>query len=227
MSLYLHDLVQNEIGLRGMEFTCEAMALPKNLSPEPILKLPLTVSLSHNHSHRVTQLSLNSWLESQVSSFTQPDGRKSPARPWLALSAGATRLFTPRLTASVPPETEVYPTPEAGCTRCPPPARPLLPSSHLLPLLSGFFFDTFFTVLLAQCNEVGGREGKCLLLTPLPSIGPLNEPLSDQDKSKGFPDVGQPQLKQRPSQMWGAQYLPPSVRRVKQQFLPLFLDLYF
>lgn len=152
MSLYLHDLVQNEIGLRGMEFTCEAMALPKNLSPEPILKLPLTVSLSHNHSHRVTQLSLNSWLESQVSSFTQPDGRKSPARPWLALSAGATRLFTPRLTASVPPETEVYPTPEAGCTRCPPPARPLLPSSHLLPLFSGFFFDTFFPVLFVHCK---------------------------------------------------------------------------
>ena len=133
MSLYLHDLVQNEIGLRGMEFTCEAMALPKNLSPEPILKLPLTVSLSHNHSHRVTQLSLNSWLESQVSSFTQPDGRKSPARPWLALSAGATRLFTPRLTASVPPETEVYPTPR-GRLYTLPPARP--PSPTFLPFAS-------------------------------------------------------------------------------------------
>ena len=131
MSLCLHDLVQNEIDLRGMEFTCEAMALPKNLSPEPILKLPLTVSLSHNHSHRVTQLSLNSWLESQVSSFTPPDGRKSPARPWLALSAGATRLFTPRLTASVPPETEVYPPPPRGRLYTLPPARPP-PSSTFL-----------------------------------------------------------------------------------------------
>ena len=47
-----------------------------------------------------------------------------------------------------------------------------------------------------------------------------NVPLSDGDNQKGFPDVGCPAQ----TKMW-PQYLSPCERSVKQQFLPLFLDL--
>ena len=152
MSLYLHDLVQNEIGLRGMEFTCEAMALPKNLSPEPILKLPLTVycltttltvslnSLSIHGSKVRSPRSLHRMEGNHLRGHGSPSQRAPPD----CLLRGWRQVYRPRPKCTPPPE--------AGCTRCPPPARPLLPSSHLLPLLSGFFFDTFFPVLLAHCK---------------------------------------------------------------------------
>ena len=73
--------------------------------------------------------------------------------------------------------------------------------------------------------EAEAVRGKCLLWTLLPAIGQLNVPpsmISDQDNQmvfQGFPDFLMfIQLKQKSSQMW-AQYLPPGVRTVKQQFL--------
>ena len=126
-----------------------------------------------------------------------------------------------------------------------PPARPPLPSSDFASAPRWFSSRTLcfqFSWLTERlllkrpcCNNMSeikkwcGRQkrwgGKCLLWTLLPAIGQLNVPpsmISDQDNQmvfQGFPDFLMfIQLKQKSSQMW-AQYLPPGVRTVKQQFL--------
>ena len=128
MSLCLHDLVQNEIGLRGMEFTCEAMALPKNLSPEPILKLPLTVycltttltvslnSLSIHGSKVRSPRSLNRMEGNHLRGHGSPSQRAPPD----CLLRGWRQVYRPRPKCTPPPRPAVHAAPR-------PPALSYLP----------------------------------------------------------------------------------------------------